>query len=166
MLIYVLVFFDFLVIINVYATFDAQIYMGLGILKGGRTMIESGAYNYINVLDSAADASWTRNSVISNNIANVDTPGYKRSDVEFETYLNNELSGGSTLDEEVADVDLDSLSATTYTDYATSSYRLDGNNVDIDTENSELAKNQLKYYTLMDSMSQEFSRLNAVTKSS
>ena len=37
-------------------------------------MIRSGAYNYINVLDKAMDASWTRNSVISNNIANVDNP--------------------------------------------------------------------------------------------
>ena len=50
-------------------------------------MISSGAYNYINVLEKASDASWTRNSVISNNIANVDTPGYKRKDIRFEEYL-------------------------------------------------------------------------------
>ena len=43
---------------------------------------------------------------------------------------------------------------------------MDGNNVDINTENVELAKNQLKYYTLMDSMSQEFSRLKAALKTS
>jgi flagellar basal body rod protein FlgC len=36
-------------------------------------MISTGAYNYINVLDKAADASWTRNTVIANNIANDDT---------------------------------------------------------------------------------------------
>ena len=41
-------------------------------------------------------------------------------------------------------------------------YRLDGNNVDIDTENAELAKNQIKYYTMIDSISQEFSRLKSV----
>ena len=50
-------------------------------------MIGSDAYNYINVLQQATDASWLRNSIISNNIANVDTPNYKRSDVQFETYL-------------------------------------------------------------------------------
>lgn len=127
-------------------------------------MIASGAYNYINVLETVADASWTRNSVISNNIANVDTPGYKRKDVQFELYLQEELSGGGSLDEEVAQADLDVLDGTTYTDYGTVSYRLDGNNVDIDTENSYLAQNQIKYYTVLDSISQEFSRLKTVIK--
>ena len=127
-------------------------------------MIRSGAYNYINVLDKAMDASWTRNSVISNNIANVDPPGFKRQDVHFEDYLRNEVGYTMSLDDEVADVDLDSLMATTYTDYATVSYRLDGNNVDIDTESAELAKNQIKYYTMADSVSQEFNRLKSVMK--
>lgn len=117
-------------------------------------MISSGAYNYINVLEKASDASWTRNSVISNNIANVDTPGYKRKDIRFEEYLQGAVSGGSSLDDNIADADLDSLTGTTYTDYASSSYRIDGNNVDIDTENAELAKNQIKYYTMLDSISQ------------
>lgn len=129
-------------------------------------MTGSGAFNYINVLGKACDASWTRNSVISNNIANVDTPGFKRQDVQFEDYLMNEVGYTDSLDDEVADADLDSLNGTTYTDYATVSYRLDGNNVDIDTENAELAKNQIKYYTMLDSVSQEFSRLKSVMKTS
>lgn len=128
-------------------------------------MVRSGAFNYINVLDKACDASWARNSVISNNIANVDTPGYKRQDVHFEEYLMNEVGYTDSLDDEVADVDLDVLTASNYTDYATVSYRLDGNNVDIDTESAELAKNQIKYYTMLDSVTQEFNRLKAVTKS-
>lgn len=37
-------------------------------------MISSGAFNYINILEKTADASWLRHSVISNNIANADTP--------------------------------------------------------------------------------------------
>ena len=129
-------------------------------------MISSGAYNYINVLEKASDASWTRNSLISNNIANVDTPGYKRKDIHFEDYLLNAVSDGESLDDDIADVDLDTLTATTYTDYGTVSYRLDGNNVDIDTENAELAKNQIKYYTMLDSITQEFSRLKSVMKTS
>ena len=129
-------------------------------------MISSGAYNYINVLEKAADASWTRNSLISNNIANVDTPGYKRKDIHFEDYLLNAVSDGDSLDDDIANVDLDTLTATTYTDYGTVRYRLDGNNVDIDTENAELAKNQIKYYTMLDSITQEFSRLKSVIKTS
>jgi flagellar basal-body rod protein FlgB len=128
-------------------------------------MISSGAFNYINVLETVADASWLRHSVISNNIANADTPTYKRKDVDFQTYLEEELSGGSSLDDEVADADLEVLTGRTYTDYSTVSYRLDGNNVDIDTENSYLAQNQIKYYTVLDSISQEFSRLSSVCKS-
>jgi flagellar basal-body rod protein FlgB len=125
-------------------------------------MIGSNAFNYINVLDKAADASWKRNEVIANNIANVDTPGYKRKDVQFESYLTSALLGDNSLDKRVADANLDSLDATVYTDSASLSYRLDGNNVDIDTESANLAENQIRYYTLLDSMTQEFSRLKSV----
>ena len=98
-------------------------------------MVSSGAFNYINVLEKACDASWMRNSAIANNLANVNTPGYKRKDVDFETYLQGAVSGGLSLD-------------------------------DIDTENAELAKNQMKYYTMLDSVSQEFTRLKSVMKAS
>lgn len=122
-------------------------------------MIASDAYNFINVLGKAADASWLRNNIISNNIANNDTPGYKRKDVQFESYLAMELIRGGNLRHRVANADLNRLDGTAYTDYASLSYRLDGNNVDIHTENAYLAKNQIRYYTLLDSMTQEFSRL-------
>jgi len=125
-------------------------------------MIGSNAFNYINVLDKSADASWKRNDVISNNIANVGTPGYKRKDVQFETYLMSALVGGNSLDKRVAEANLESLDASVYTDNASLSYRLDGNNVDIDTESANLAENQIRYYTLVDSMTQEFNRLKAV----
>ncbi|MGB4657783.1 MAG: flagellar basal body rod protein FlgB [Mobilitalea sp.] len=125
-------------------------------------MIGSNAFNYINVLDKAADASWTRNEVIANNIANVDTPGYKRKDVQFESFLTSALAGDNSLDSRVADANLSTLDARVYTDSASLSYRLDGNNVDIDTESANMAENQIRYYALLDSMSQEFSRLKTV----
>lgn len=129
-------------------------------------MVLSNAYNYVNVLGKAADASWTRNDILANNIANADTPGFKRKDVQFETYLKNAVAGTDSLNETVANIDLNVLNCTTYTDQANLSYRYDGNNVDINTENVELAKNQLKYYTLMNSMSQEFSRLKSALRTS
>ena len=127
-------------------------------------MVLSNAYNYINVLDKAADGSWVRNDVLANNIANADTPNYKRKDVQFETYLSNAVAGTDSLDETVANIDLSTLESTTYTEQAGLSYREDGNNVDISTENVELAKNQLKYYTLMNSVNQEFGRLKSAMK--
>lgn len=128
-------------------------------------MIGSNAFNYINILDKAADAAWKRNEVIANNIANVDTPGYKRKDVQFENYLKAALAGGDSLDRRVANIHLENLEATVYTDNAGVSYRLDGNNVNIDTESAKLAENQIKYYALLDSMTQEFNRLKTVLNS-
>lgn len=127
-------------------------------------MIGSGAYNYINVLNKAAGASWTKNEIIANNIANVDTPDYKRKDLDFASLLADALSDDSTnnLDKKVANLQLSSLKPKVYTEYSTLSYRYDGNNVDIDTEAAYLADNQIKYYALLDSMSQEFSRLRTV----
>ena len=126
-------------------------------------MIFSNAYNYVNVLEKAADAAWTRNEVLSNNIANATTPGYKRQDVSFESYLLEELVGGSTesLRKKVDDVDISNLRTSIYTDYSNLSYRLDGNNVDQDTENVELASNQLKYQALVDSINHEFNMIKA-----
>ena len=126
-------------------------------------MINSGIYNNINVLDKAADASWTRNQVIANNLANVDTPNYKRKDVAFQAYLQAEMEGAdtTTLQERISDIDLDALNVTSYTDMAELSYREDGNNVDVDTENVELASNQLMYEALMNSISNEFDMIKA-----
>ncbi|MBQ1689283.1 MAG: flagellar basal body rod protein FlgB [Lachnospiraceae bacterium] len=125
-------------------------------------MINSGAYNYVNVLQQAADAGWLRNTILTNNIANVDTPNYKRSDVQFETYLMEQLAGCDSMDNYVDDMDLSTLEPTIYMDQSNLSYRMDGNNVDIDTENAELAKNQIKYNVMTDSISQEFSRIKSV----
>ena len=129
-------------------------------------MFDSGAFNYINVLDKAADASWIRNEAISNNIANVDTPGYKRQDVNFEEQLRKAMKNSryTSIDERVAKVDLDRLNPITYRDHSTLSYRLDGNNVDIDTENVELASNQIRYQGLTDSISKHFEGLQLVMK--
>lgn len=127
-------------------------------------MISTGAYNYINVLEKASIASQKRHEVLSNNIANGDTPNYKRQDVNFESVLNGAIHNGDTLDEAVRNIELNTLNANVYTDNSSLSYRLDGNNVDIETENAYLAENQIRYYTLLDSISQEFSRLQSVIK--
>ena len=126
-------------------------------------MINSNAYNYINVLSKAADASWTRNEIITNNLANVDTPGYKRKDVSFQNYLLQELTSGdsTSLRTRINDVEVGNINATVYTDYTELSYRLDGNNVDVDTENVELASNQLYYQTVLDTINHQFQMLKS-----
>lgn len=137
----------------------------VGVLEGG-CMISTSAFDYINVLDKAADASWTRESLITNNIANVNTPNYKRRDLNFESVLNEQLGSckHESLDAKMRTVDLGQLNPMIYTDHSSLSYRLDGNNVDIDTEEAELASEQIKYQALTTSISKEFSRMKSVIK--
>lgn len=131
-------------------------------------MINSNVFDYINVLDKASDAAWTRNEVIANNIANVDTPGYKRQDLNFEDELERALGHNryKTMDEKVANLKNKHLEARVVNDYSGFSYRTDKNNVDIETENVMLAANQLKYQGLMSGLKHEFGNLTLVTKSS
>ncbi len=130
-------------------------------------MINTNIYNYINVLDKAADAANTRNEVLANNIANVDTPNYKRKDVSFQNYLEQALIGAEALDTRVSDVNthLSDFGGIVYTDSSVLSYRLDGNNVDIDTENAYLAENQIRYNALVEQIGQEFNRYKTVLSS-
>lgn len=129
-------------------------------------LINTNVYDYVNVLDKAADASWLRNDAISNNISNVDTPGYKRQDVDFESQLAKALGNSryTSMDARVSNIKLNRLNPICYTDYAGFSYRLDGNNVDIDTEGVYLAKNQITYQGLELSIAQEFKNLQLVMK--
>ena len=75
-------------------------------------------------------------------------------------------SGGSNAGHTVVvnNVNYNDLAIRTYTDNSTLSYRTDGNNVDLSTENVELASEQINYNALIDSMNNEFSRFKAVLK--
>jgi len=106
-------------------------------------MINSDVYNYINVLDKAADASALRNRIIE----------------DLQRALKN--SRYTTLDDKVDSVRLDRINGTVYTDYANYSYRMDRNNVDIDNENVELASNQLKYNGIVQSVNSQFNHLKS-----
>lgn len=129
-------------------------------------MINTNAFDYINVLDKAADVSWKRNDAISNNIANATTPGYKRQDVAFESELKRALGNAryKSMDAKVANINTSKLNGKPYTELENFEYRLDGNNVDIENENVMLAENQIKYQGLMVSINQEFANLQMVMK--
>ena len=131
-------------------------------------MFTTNVFDYTNILDKAADASWMRENVITNNIANIDTPGYKRQDVDFESVLQKALGKTkySSLDKKVRELnqDLGKLTTTSYTDAANYSYRLDSNNVDENTENAELASESLRYQLLTTAITNNFSRMQTVLK--
>lgn len=92
-------------------------------------------------LAKTLDAAAARQRAIANNIANVETPGYKRSYVAFEDELRR------VMDERTGDdlrEGLGELTPVTQTDVL-SPAREDGNNVNIDAEIADMAKNTIKY---------------------
>jgi flagellar basal-body rod protein FlgB len=91
-------------------------------------------------LDVALRGAELRQTALSNNLANVNTPGFKRSDVTFEDALASALSGTQ---DDVASVE-PSIVAGTGT-----AMRADGNNVDADSEAASLAQTQIVFDSLM-----------------
>jgi flagellar basal-body rod protein FlgB len=91
-------------------------------------------------LERAIQGASTRQSALANNIANANTPGYRRRDVDFHSALRGALQGGKST--------LSSLSFAPQVDPG-GQLRADGNGVDIDTEASYLAQTGLEYQGLV-----------------
>lgn len=121
-------------------------------------MIKNNMFNTTDILGKSIQGTWARNQAIAANIANVDTPGYKRKDVVFETYLDQAMQGNGKITSE----ELNRIKPKTITDYSSTSYRLDGNNVDVDAEMGYLAENQLRYNALVSQVNYNFSRIKSV----
>lgn len=100
-------------------------------------------------------AATMRHEVISNNIANVNTPNFKRSTVNFEDLLAKELhlDDESRMDmirthDRHLPMAMSGKANAVIEEDGTTTMRVDNNNVDIDMEMASLAKNQL-YYNAM-----------------
>jgi len=117
----------------------------------------SGLLNDSNfrIMQKSLDALWLRQKVISNNIANIDTPGYKSKRVEFENILNNQLT--SLNNDQGTNDQLQSREPQIIED---NKYimREDGNNVDIDAQNIELVRTQIQYEYMTRMISNAISR--------
>lgn len=104
----------------------------------------------------ALDAAALRQKVIAENIANADTPGYKRADVSFEEELKRALSEPSKLPLKVTDPqhienlpqDISSVKARVLRQLDTTE-RNDQNNVNMEEEMTNLAKNNIAFQTLV-----------------
>ncbi len=129
-----------------------------------------GIFNNTKLLEKSLSASWARNEVIADNIANVDTPDYKRKDVSFEDSLRSAMEGnlqGITMDKRhipINSSNIDDVPVEVTENYSNTSMRLDGNNVDIDAEMAAMAKNTIQYNSLVQSLNASFRRLQTVIK--
>lgn len=126
----------------------------------------------MQITEEAIKASSLRNKVISNNIAHVNTPNYKKSTVCFEEKLRAamETSSGNgkiplrvTNDKHIQISDKRNIDITPETKLSnTTTMRTDGNNVDIDIEMAELAKNTIYYQAAVQQLSRQFGELRTV----
>jgi len=114
-------------------------------------------FQNIDIMNKSLDATMLRYSVISDNISNQDTPGYKRKDVAFESFLESEIDKRG-----MKNINADSINPKVYVDNQSFSYRMDGNNVDIDTEMAESAKVKLKYDTLIERTASQLTRFKTI----
>ena len=119
--------------------------------------------NSINIAQKSLDYLWKKQSVITDNIANQDTPGYKSRYVTFEDELRSNLAKAAQTDEK------DYVKAVENTDFRINtteneSARMDGNNVNPDAEYVEHARTTIQYQYAIRAVSDEFARLRSAIK--
>ena len=129
-------------------------------------------FNQVGLMSQGLDTAWLRHEVSSNNISNIDTPGYKARHVLFETEMRNALSGKGSMEgvtthrnhfkiggvPNPANVRPVTITANHHT------ARMDGNNVNIDSEMANLAENYIRYSALTSQVNSEFIKLRMVIR--
>lgn len=121
--------------------------------------------NTFQVLEKSLDYSSAKQKVISQNIANVDTPYYKSKDVvknSFQGALQASIEAYRT-DSRHLNFKTDNSSSTIVTQQ-NGTYNNNGNSVDMDKEMTDLATNQIYYNALSDRLSGKFSTLQNVIR--
>ena len=96
------------------------------------------------LLQRGLEGASMRQQVLANNLANANTAGFKRSDVDFESALQSALGDGSSTQSA-----LEGMTFQPQTD-SNSTMRADGNNVDADQENADLTQNAIQYESLLE----------------
>jgi flagellar basal-body rod protein FlgB len=107
--------------------------------------------DHLTDLQNALSRTTQRQAMLTENLANVNVPNYKRKDMDFHVQLTNQL-GSSPM----------ALQATPVSD--NSSLRQDGNNVDIEREVTGISETDLHYQALTSIVSDYFSGLKSAIK--
>ncbi|MCX7800445.1 MAG: flagellar basal body rod protein FlgB [Fimbriimonadales bacterium] len=109
---------------------------------------------HLDRLQRAMDRATRRQALLTENLANVNTPGYKRKDLDFNLVLEERLAGSaagaSPLDDE--------------TRQDRGDVRVDGSSVDLEREVMALAETELRYQALTDLTARYFSGLKNVIR--
>ncbi len=126
----------------------------------------------VNNLSRGLEAASLRQKVLANNIANVNTPNFKRSEVVFETLLAKELYGDDSgrldmvrTNDKHLPMNSEGGARAAMVQDNTTTMRTDNNNVDIDVEMANLAKNQIYYNAMAQSIGGYFTKMKNIITS-
>lgn len=126
----------------------------------------------LSAMSRGLQAANLRQEVISNNIANVNTPNFKKSDVVFEDLLAKELNPGQSGKLEMVRTNdrhlpagADAPASAKIERQDTTTMRVDSNNVDIDVEMANLSKNHIYYNSLAREMGSYLTKMKNVITS-
>ncbi len=128
----------------------------------------------LNILNKSMDVALLRREVIADNLANSDTPNFKRSVVNFESELKRALDSENTRSFPTLMTDDRHMTFDRPQDYREvqpnkvwdylSTAKNNGNNVDIEVETMNMLQNQLIYQTLATVIQNKFNRVNIVLR--
>lgn len=123
----------------------------------------------LNTASKAMDGLSYRRNVISQNVANVDTPGYHALEMNFESELQRSLSSSPKLSMSLTDskhqLSKDDASGAFQAKLRSGgSERADGNNVDIDTELVQMTETGIRYSALTTAVSKKLSLLKEIAR--
>ncbi|MCI1955639.1 MAG: flagellar basal body rod protein FlgB [Oscillospiraceae bacterium] len=113
-----------------------------------------------SLLNKSLDGLWARQRAISDNLANIETPGYKTKSVSFEDQLRAQMqqagSSGVTAEDQIGEIE--NVEPVT-TEASDETFRADGNGVDLEQQNINMARTSLNYSTSLQLLNDDFSRL-------
>ncbi|MBI1756962.1 MAG: flagellar basal body rod protein FlgB [Fimbriimonas ginsengisoli] len=108
-------------------------------------------------LQKAMGRATARHSLLTNNLANVNTPGFKRKDVSFDVLLAEQATPGAERMKALAEHEAQAASDRT-------SIRIDGNNVDMEREVMSVAETELRYEALTQMTQNYFGELKSAIR--
>ena len=118
---------------------------------GERHMSKTGI---IDLLESGIKAETLRQKAISNNVANLQTPGYRRLGVKFEQMLSKAIESGNA-----ENINLDELKAELYQPKNTA-VSPNGNDVSLEAEVGDMVENSIRYRVFIRLLTKKYAQID------
>lgn len=110
----------------------------------------------MGLLETGMKAEGLRQQAIANNIANLQTNGYRRSDVNFEAALNKAMNASKPVDPDLLDVE----------SYETHNTPINenGSDVSLDSEVGEMVKNSIRHNAYMLLLKKKYQQMDTAMR--